>query len=135
TEDIYTTMPPSESPPASHLELALPRFFASFFTSRHAAPVAILVALGLGYWSRVLFGGQVLLPGEMLRGFAPFGSDANAPWSILQWDALAQYFSWRTLAARQIHAGIIPLWNPHQFSGAPLLANGQSAIFYPLSLP
>jgi hypothetical protein len=27
--------------------------------------------------------------------------------------------------------GLIPLWNPHQFCGAPFIANGQSAFFYP----
>lgn len=101
----------------------------------HTKPLLILVALCLAYWSKVLFTGQVLLPGAFLRGFAPFGSDPRAPWHILQWDSLAQYFPWRLFAARELHAGHIPLWNPHQFAGAPLLANGQSAVFYPLSLP
>jgi len=107
----------------------------SALASPHALPILLLCGLGLGYWSKVLFTGQVLLPGAMLRGFAPFGSAAQAPWNILQWDALGQYYPWRLFAARQIHAGFIPLWNPHQFSGAPFLANGQSAIFYPLNLP
>lgn len=101
----------------------------------HRWPVLILVLFGLIYWAAVLFGGQVLLPGAMLRGFAPFGSDPNAPWTILQWDALGQYYPWRLLAARQLHSGLIPLWNPHQFAGTPFLANGQSAVFYPLNLP
>ena len=87
------------------------------------------------FWADVLLGGRVLLPGAMLRGFAPFGGDATAPWTILQWDALAQYFPWRAFAGERLRAGTIPLWNPHQFAGAPFLANGQSAVFYPLSLP
>ncbi len=77
--------------------------------------------------------GQVLLPGAFLRGFAPFGDDPSAPWTILQWDALGQYYPWRTFAARQLQSGILPLWNPHQFCGTPFLANGQSAVFYPLN--
>ncbi len=104
-------------------------------SSRHFAPLAFLIGLSLLFWGRVLFTGQVLLPGGMLKGFVPFGSDPQAPWNILQWDALAQYYPWRLFAARQLQAGHIPLWNPHQFSGAPFLANGQSAIFYPLHLP
>lgn len=103
--------------------------------SRHLVPLLILFALCSLYWIRVLVSDQVLLPGEFLRGFAPFGNDARAPWNILQWDAMAQYFPWRTFAARQLHSGQIPLWNPHQFAGTPFLANGQSAVFYPLSAP
>src|SRR5205823_5754684 len=34
----------------------------------------------------------------------------------------------------RLAAGELPLWNPFQFSGAPLLANDQSAALYPLSL-
>ncbi len=105
-----------------------------FWKSPHFVPLLFLFALCSFYWNRVLFSNQVLLP-DFGRGFAPFGSDPKAPWNILQWDSLAQYFPWRTFSAQQVHAGKIPLWNPHQFAGTPFLANGQSAVFYPLSLP
>ena len=108
---------------------------ARILGGRHLWPLLILVVLCGALWADVLFGGRVLLPGAMLRGFAPFGNDANAPWTILKWDALAQYTPWRIFAARELASGRIPLWNPHQFSGAPFVANGQSAIFYPLNLP
>ncbi len=68
--------------------------------------------LALAFWSRVLFTGRVLLPGEMLGGFLPFGGNPTAPWTILQWDSLAQYYPWRFFAAQQLRAGKIPLWNP-----------------------
>ncbi|MEO6907636.1 MAG: hypothetical protein ABI210_07070 [Abditibacteriaceae bacterium] len=106
-----------------------------FWNSQHTVPSLILVILTLVYWAKVLFTGQVLLPGNMLAGFAPFGSHPNAPWNILQWDALGQYYPWRLFAARMLHQGQIPLWNPYQFSGAPFVANLQSAVFYPLNLP
>lgn len=99
------------------------------------SPLLLLLALALAFWGRVLFTGRVLLPGEQLRGFAPFGSDTRAPWTILQWDALAQYFPWRHFAGQQLRGGHIPLWNPFQLSGTPFLANGQSALFYPLNAP
>jgi hypothetical protein len=98
-------------------------------------PLAVLVILCVAYWSKVLWTDEVLLPGAMLRGFAPFGADSQAPWTILQWDALAQYYPWRLFVARQLQDGFIPLWNPHQLAGTPLMANGQSAVFYPLNLP
>lgn len=96
---------------------------------------SLLIFFAVAFWSRVLFLGQVLLPGDFLRGFAPFGNDPRAPWVILQWDALGQYFPWRHFAGVQLRSGHIPLWNPFQFSGTPFLANAQSAVFYPLNLP
>lgn len=104
-------------------------------SSPNFRPLALLAALALVFWGRVLFLGQVLLPGDMLGGFLPFGGNPNAPWTILQWDSLAQYYPWRLEAARSIHSGVWPLWNPYQFTGTPLLANAQSAVFYPLNLP
>ncbi len=106
----------------------------SLFSQRNA-PLWCLFALCLLFWSRVLFTSQVLLPGAMLRGFAPFGGDETAPWTILQWDALAQYFPWRHFAAQTLSRGEIPLWNPFGFCGTPFVANAQSAVFYPLNLP
>lgn len=114
---------------------AVDRATSSPSLQHHRAPLILLFALCTIYWSQVLFTDAVLLPGAMLRGFAPFGNDAGAPWTILQWDALAQYYPWRFFAAQQLQAGQIPLWNPHQFAGAPFVANGQSAVFYPLNFP
>ena len=91
--------------------------------------------LALALWGRVLFTGQVLLPGAMLAGFLPFGGNTAAPWTILQWDALGQYFPWRHFAAQELRAGHIPLWNPFEFCGTPFVANAQSAVFYPLNWP
>lgn len=55
-------------------------------------------------------------------------------WNPLQWDAIAQFYPWRVFYTRSMHEGHIPLWNPHQFCGTPFLANGQSAVLYPLNL-
>jgi hypothetical protein len=37
-------------------------------------------------------------------------------------------------AARSLRAGVVPLWNPHLYSGAPFVADNQSSVFYPLNL-
>ena len=102
---------------------------------RHARALGLLTLFALSLWGRVLFTGQVLLPGAMLSGFAPFGGNAGAPWTILQWDSLAQYYPWRHFAAQELRAGHVPLWNPFEFCGTPFVANAQSAVFYPLNLP
>ncbi len=115
----------------------------SILSHRHARALGLLTLFALALWGRVLFTGQVLLPGAMLSGFAPFaghaglsaGLSAQAPWTILQWDSLAQYYPWRHFAAGELRAGHLPLWNPFEFTGTPFIANAQSAVFYPLNLP
>jgi len=37
-------------------------------------------------------------------------------------------------AARSLRAGVVPLWNPHLYSGAPFVADNQSSVFYPVNL-
>jgi hypothetical protein len=50
-------------------------------------------------------------------------------------DHFYQFYSWQRVAARAIRqTGRLPLWNPYVFAGQPLLANAQSALFYPPNL-
>ncbi|HHJ07557.1 MAG TPA: hypothetical protein ENK24_08660, partial [Anaerolineae bacterium] len=37
-------------------------------------------------------------------------------------------------AAQSLQNGVIPLWNPHLYSGAPFAADAQSGLFYPPNL-
>jgi len=39
---------------------------------------------------------------------------------------------WLIHLRRELRSGRLPLWNPHQFAGAPFWANGQSAPLFPL---
>ncbi|MFM7321677.1 MAG: hypothetical protein ACKO5K_09165 [Armatimonadota bacterium] len=59
----------------------------------------------------------------------------NAPeWNVLAFDGMVQFVPWRMEVARQWSEGRIPIANPWSFAsdgGAPLLANGQSAVWYP----
>ncbi|HEX3131293.1 MAG TPA: hypothetical protein VH394_28410 [Thermoanaerobaculia bacterium] len=49
-------------------------------------------------------------------------------------DVTFQIQPWQIFARREMRAGRLPFWNPHQFSGAPFWANGQSAPLFPLHL-
>lgn len=60
-------------------------------------------------FGRILFGGQALFWGT----------------------PLLQFYPWWQLASAALRAGQIPLWNPYVGNGAPLVANLQSAVFYP----
>ncbi|MEP7288161.1 MAG: YfhO family protein [Chloroflexota bacterium] len=42
-----------------------------------------------------------------------------------------QFYPWREFAMRELAQGRLPLWNPYNGAGAPLLANYQIALLYP----
>ncbi len=48
-------------------------------------------------------------------------------------DSIRQQIPYRKLAIDQLKRGHLPKWNPYSFSGTPLLANIQTAAFYPLN--
>lgn len=51
---------------------------------------------------------------------------------VLYWGLPSlQFYPWHEFAASEIRAGRLPLWNPYNGAGAPLLANYQSALLYP----
>jgi hypothetical protein len=45
-----------------------------------------------------------------------------------------QFYPWRHYAFEQLAGGHLPAWNPYLGAGAPLLANYQTALFYPPNL-
>jgi len=49
-------------------------------------------------------------------------------------DPVRQQYVWRELSVDAFRKGKLPLWNPYSFAGTPLLANFQSASFYPLNI-
>lgn len=55
---------------------------------------------------------------------------------VLYWGLPSlQFVPWRDYAVELLRAGELPLWNPFNGAGAPLFANYQSALLYPLSWP
>lgn len=98
--------------------------------------VAGLALLVIGFWADCLFGPYAPLAAGFQAQMEPWRSEAHltppdAQWYPLLWDGVAQFYPWRLFAARELRAGRLALWNPHQFCGCPFAANGQSAIFYP----
>jgi hypothetical protein len=103
----------------------------------------LLVLCGLLIGPTLLIGPAFLpqrafLPADLLVQFQPWRSHTQplpeAHWDALAWDGIAQFYPWRRFAAESLRRGVIPLWNPYQFCGTPFLANGQSAVLYPLNL-
>jgi hypothetical protein len=49
-------------------------------------------------------------------------------------DIVQQFYPWWDLAGEYLKEGRLPIWNPYNFSGEPLLANMQLGLFYPPNL-
>ena len=80
--------------------------------SQRWIPISIIMILPLILFWPLVFGGKVLYWGT----------------------PLLQFYPWRKLAVDIIRSGHVPLWNHYLGNGAPLAANLQSAVFYPLNL-
>jgi len=48
-------------------------------------------------------------------------------------DIFLYFYPYKSYVAEALRQGRLPLWNPHLFMGAPLLANSQVGLFYPLN--
>jgi hypothetical protein len=70
----------------------------------------------------------IILPFVLFWRWVLFGE-------VLFWGTLLlQFWPWHQLVKMQLLDGQWPLWNPLLGNGAPLLANLQSAVFYPPNL-
>lgn len=71
-------------------------------------------------WLAIALGPFILVGKDLVRG------------RVLFWGTPAlQFVPWWTEAVRQLLEGQFPLWNMYNGMGAPLLANYQTAFFYP----
>lgn len=104
-----------------------------------AAPLALLLLpIVLLAVSGPLLRGEALVPGGILyaeippwKGPLPPGVE---PVRYPLGDVVTQFHPWTTLVREAYRDGRLPLWNPYSNCGSPLLANGQSAAFFPTRL-
>jgi hypothetical protein len=118
-----------------------PSILVAFAVRRWFEPVpwkliALFLGLSLAVVGRGVFTGGVPVPlDEVVRGYPYRGifGDVVAQ-NYLTNDTVKQILPWMHTVREQMFAGRSPLWNPHLFSGYPLLGNGQSAPFSPFFL-
>ncbi|MGI5841357.1 MAG: hypothetical protein ACOX6N_04020 [Patescibacteria group bacterium] len=110
------------------------------FTRKYPVPLALIVLTFLFFWP-VFLENKVPFPSDLLTG-------AYFPWLDSKWgypvgvpvknplisDVFSQLFPWRQLAVSSYKNFSWPLWNFFSYSGHPLLANFQSAVFNPLNI-
>lgn len=103
--------------------------------------IILLLVLIIFFYKFFLYG-LVPFPGDnLVANYAPFKTysylgynPGTFPNKAQYFDTLRQIYPWRTFSIDILRRGEIPLWNPYNFSGSPLLANFQSAVFYPLNI-
>lgn len=102
----------------------------------------VLVLLTLLFFHKTVFRGLVPFPGDVLVAeYQPWRSASylgynpgSYPHKAQYPDTIRQLYPWKTLTITIIKEGKLPLWNPYNFSGTPLLANFQTAAFYPFKI-
>lgn len=109
--------------------------------SRHPTLGAALLigSLVLVYLWPALVGGGLLSPISMLYLFPPWQQaappDLASYLNPLLSDVAMSHYPWNVFARASLHDGQLPLWSPHAFAGVPFLANPQTVVFSPFSLP
>jgi hypothetical protein len=83
-----------------------------------------------------IFQGRIPFPNDLVLQHAAFdGVRQQAPARVASLiDLVTQFYPFRTLMARAVEQGTIPLWNPYILAGAPFEANSQSSLLYPPNL-
>jgi hypothetical protein len=96
--------------------------------------VLLLVLLTTVY-PGVFFRGESVIPGDILLMVRPWSAYAPEGFqhaqNRLMVDILAAFSPYYWTAKASVQAGEWPLWNPYECLGMPLMANMQSAVFYP----
>lgn len=92
----------------------------------------LVAAFAYPYWAK----GLIPFPSSYLVSFFP-------PWQHhygmpvkngAMPDVVTQMYPWKHMVINLWQNRQVPLWNPYNFSGSPLLANYQSAVFHPANL-
>ncbi|MFO7973428.1 MAG: YfhO family protein [Candidatus Hydrogenedentota bacterium] len=95
----------------------------------------VLLGLLVPVYPGTFLQGEVTLPGDILyiappwQDYAPEGFTGHK--NPVLFDSICQHTLWYKEAQEALKAGEWPLWNHLQNAGMPLLANYQTAVFYP----
>lgn len=96
-------------------------------------PAIVLLAL-IPIFPKVFAEGERLVPGSYLYQYPPWSLERPADLpeqNPLGREVPMSVSVWYTLCEQAFDQGEWPLWNPMQYTGAPLIGTFQSAVFYP----
>lgn len=99
-----------------------------------------LAAIGLTLLPFAIFGhallpGRVMSPADVLLTVYPWKAIApeQIPANLLLWEVTYLVHPSLIYAAREIHEGRFPLWNPYASTGFPFFASPHTALLFPLN--
>jgi len=101
-------------------------------------PIIIIFLVVVIFFWKFIFQGLLPIPADTIVGMYHPWRDLLAdqyprglPFkNFLITDSVRQQYPWRQLVIETFKQGRLPLWNPYNLTGTPLLANFQSAPFY-----
>ena len=98
--------------------------------------VGVVVLAGCLWFALGMNRGLLLSSGIKAKvwPWAPYMADRQVVAPALS-DPVWQFVPWLQLARRELRAGRLPLWNPYQDAGVPLLANLICGVASPLATP
>lgn len=105
-------------------------------------PFIILLLISVTFFYKMFFFLKVPFPGDLLVSeYSPYKYESYLGYNPGSYPSKAQYFDtvqqmypWKIFAIEQMKNGVFPLWNPYNFSGHPLFANGQAGVLNPVNL-
>ena len=105
-------------------------------------PFFLILGIVLVFFWQFLLKGLLPIPSDTIVGLyypfrdAYFKTNPNGlPYkNFLITDPVRQLYPWKQISIEAEKKSTLPTWNPYNFAGTPLLANFQSAIFYPLNI-
>lgn len=104
-------------------------------------PILLLIFTLLLFLRSLIISGKLPIPADTIIGlYHPFRDlyakeyPRGIPFkNFLITDPIRQQYPWRLLAIENWKHIQLPLWNPYSMAGTPLLANFQTAAFYPFN--
>lgn len=95
---------------------------------------ALLVLAPLAYLAPTMFSSRMDMPANLAFVAYPWQATGGQTVQANTGIVFAQLAPWSAVARRSLRAHELPFWNRASASGAPLLANQQTAIFHPFTL-
>ena len=96
----------------------------------------LILLIILAFFNKSIISGLIPYPGDLIvANYEPYKSySAVVPHKAQGPDVAKELIPWKHFVIESLKNGQIPFWNPHNFSGNPLVANFQSGVFYPANL-
>jgi len=104
--------------------------------------LAFFAVAGLILFKDFFLKGHLPLPFDLLVSeYPPYKYESylgynpgSYPNKAQYFDVIRQMYPWKSFVIESLKDFNIPFWNPYNFSGTPMMANNQSAVFYPANL-